>query len=184
MIRRLSDLKSFKQLAKSAGRDRADTLLRGMSDDGYSAPHRSWSAGRCWDTKEKARVELQWVLITHARLVKMPRKGPRSITQYHRGQPEQPKQCDERCEETRSRSVRLFCRVPRLQGQHAPAMIHRRQEQCQNPDDDHREAKSVWSDDAFTFGAPNLAIRKNCWIANPKVMSAVAVLTHASSVRS
>jgi hypothetical protein len=55
MIRKLPDLKSFKQLAKSKGRDRTDTLLRGMSNGGYSVPHCSWLAGRCWDTKKKKR---------------------------------------------------------------------------------------------------------------------------------
>jgi hypothetical protein len=84
MIRRLPDLKSFKQLAKSAGRDRTDTLLRGMSNGGYSVYR---TARGCRDgagtQKEKALVGSQWVVITQARFVKKPRIGPRSITQYH-----------------------------------------------------------------------------------------------------
>jgi hypothetical protein len=33
-------------------------------------------------------------------------------------------------------------------------------------------------------GAPALAMRKNCWIAKPNVISEVPVLTHDRSVRS
>jgi len=83
MIRKLADLKSFGQLANSAARVHADTLLCGMFNGGCSVPHRSWVDGTMLEHKRKARVGMQCGRDHACCFVKMPRKGPRSITQYH-----------------------------------------------------------------------------------------------------
>ena len=84
MIRKWADLKSLGyQPEKSATRDHADTLLRGMSDSDTLYRTVRGLTGRCWNTKGKFRVGTQCGHDHACWSREMPRIGSRSIAQHH-----------------------------------------------------------------------------------------------------